>query len=102
MEDVKTKNKYGVDKKSIISLVIFLICILKYYLFNIIEIYPKYGNINRLVSWVLIMPLILTGLILSLKVIFNTFKNNDVKANILNIILVFPLLLFILYFFFYL
>ena len=102
MEKVITKNMYGIDKKSIISFVIFLFCILKYYFFNVIELYPKYGNVNRFVSWIVIMPLILIGLILSLKVIINTYKSNESKANILNIILVLPLLLFIIYFFFYL
>lgn len=102
MENVKINNKHGIDKNAIISFIIFIICILKYYFFNIIEIYPKYGNVNRLVSWILIMPLILIGFILSLKVIFNAFKSNDLKIRILNILLVLPLLFCIVYFFFYL
>jgi hypothetical protein len=86
--------------QSIIVFVIFLICILSYYLINIIGVIPVYGKENRLISWLIILPLTIIGLILSINVIFNTIKN--FRENFLYLVLVIPFLLYFVYFFIWL
>ncbi len=94
--DKLCKIKY----QSMIVLAIFLICILKYYLINIVEIIPVYGKGNRQISWLVILPLTIIGLILSINVIFNTIKN--FRENFLYLVLVIPFILYFVYFFIWL
>lgn len=94
---MKKLNK--IDKKALFSFIIFITCILKYYLFNVIQIYPIYGNINGLVSWLIILPLLLIGLFFSFKIIFKSVI--DFRNNIGNLLLSIPLIVFVISMFFF-
>ncbi len=83
--------------QSIVVFVIFLICTLRYYLINVFDLLPIYGKGNKLISWLIILPLTIIGLILSINVIFNTIKN--FRENFLYLVLVIPFLLYFVYFF---
>lgn len=92
MEKV-TNNKF----LSIVSFVIFLIGILKYYLINIREIIHPYSPLNRTISW-MIFPFVIMGILISLFVIFKEIKST--KASFVNILLSIPLIVYFIYFFF--
>ncbi len=82
---------------SILSFVIFLINMIKYYLINVEQLIYSYSPQNGLMSLIL-FPIIIIGLIFSLIVIVkNIFYN---KRSILNVILSMPLIIFFIYFFF--
>lgn len=104
------KNK-GTDCKSVqsgihkikisavISFILTIICLIKYYLFNILQVFPIYCKENRMVSWIIIFPAILIGSCLSLYVLFK-FKNQEKnKSYFFCVGLSLPMLILVLYFF---
>lgn len=66
-----------IKKKAILSFVAFVICLTKYYLFNVLQIFPIYGRENSIVSWFVIMPVILIGCCLALNIILNYFLKKE-------------------------
>ena len=91
METVNKKYKRN-EKRAIMSFAIFLLCVVKYFIFNYTDIFPKYGDINRIISWIIVIPLMCIGLILSINVIFTSKKLLDILLSI-------PLILLIIYVF---
>ena len=102
MEKVISIKNRKISVNSIISFFIFFICMLKHYFINILELVPKYGNINRMIGFLLILPLTIFGFVISAVVIFNNFKRLKSDFRIIEIILILPLLFFIYYFFIFL
>ena len=91
METVNKKYKRN-EKRAIMSFAIFLLCVVKYFIFNYTDIFPKYGDINRIISWIIVIPLMCIGLILSINVIFTSKKLLDILLSI-------PIILLIIYVF---
>lgn len=82
---------------AIISFVIFLVNMTKYYLINMEQLMYPYSPTNRLISYIM-LPIIFVGMLLSLIILFkNIFYS---KKNIINIFLSIPLIGFVVYFFF--
>ena len=82
---------------AIISFIIFLVNMTKYYLINVEQLIYPYSPTNRLISYIM-LPVIFIGMLLSLIVVFkNVFYS---KKNIINILLSIPLIGFVVYFFF--
>lgn len=81
----------------ITSFFIFTFCISKYLLIYIFEIIPKYGDLNRLISWLFILPLTIIGFLISVIILFKSHK--EIKTNYINILLVLPMIFYVLYFF---
>ena len=98
--DINIIAKMGKIVRPIVSLSIFTICILKYFLINILELVPKYGDINRVISWVFIFPLTIVGLIISMIILIKSIKN--LKSKWLDILLILPMILYVYYIFIYL
>jgi hypothetical protein len=90
-------EKISLKSIAIVSFSIFIINILKYYLINIEKLINPYGADNRLISFIM-LPIIGIGIILSIIVLVKGTKS--IKANILNMILSLPLIIFFIYFFF--
>lgn len=86
-------------RKSQLSFVIFVICLLKWVLVNVQGAIPVYGSMNRIISWIVFLPLIMVGLFFSLKVIFLSIKAQRHEGRITNLLLVSPLIFFIIFFF---
>ncbi len=86
-----------IRKQSIIVLSIFFVCALKYYLINILNVIPQYGSTSRLISWLVILPLTIIGIILSIIVIIEALKN--IKERFLYLIIIMPFILYFIYFF---
>lgn len=88
------------DPKALFSFIVFVFCMIKYLIFNVFELLPLYGKINKSISLFILSPLTLIALLLSITTLIISIK--DLKNNIFNIILSLPILLEIYYFFFYL
>ena len=84
-------------KKAVITFLIFIVCIAKYILVNLFEVIPRYGSTSRNITWFIIVPALIIGLILSISVIREDFKLK--RKNWINLILSLPILIFIFYFF---
>ncbi len=80
------------------TVVVFFICLLKYLVFNVWECFPVYGTLNRIISWVFILPLILYGLFLSIQIVAHNIKFK--KLRDFNNYLILPFIAFVVYFFF--
>lgn len=83
--------------KSILSFTLFLLCVTKYYLINYLQLIPVYGKSNRIISWLIIVPIMIIGSYLSVQVLYHSKKT--IKKYLLDIILVLPMLFLIFYFF---
>ena len=86
--------------RPIVSFSIFTICILKYFLINILELVPKYGDINRIISWVFFLPLTIVGFIISMIILIKSIKK--LKSKWLDILLILRMIFYVYYFFIYL
>lgn len=84
-------------KKAIISFLIFAASIIKYVLVNVMEVIPPYGSMNRSISWTIMLPLMIIGIVLSILVISGNIRSR--KVNLIDIALSLPILLFTIYFF---
>lgn len=89
-----------IRKQSLIVLLIFFICILKYYFVNILAVVPIYGSGNRLLSWIFILPITIVGLLICFNIIFKSIK--DIKNNYIDLIIILPFIIYFLYIFIYL
>ena len=91
-----------VNKNAIISFIIFIIVVLKDILVSFLEIIPERSPANRLISWLFILPLIIIGAVLSVKIIRESYlkKKNEGKQLLnINLILSLPALFCFLYVF---
>jgi hypothetical protein len=85
------------NRPAILSFVIFLIIVAKDILINELELLSPYGRENRLISWLLIMPLFFVGLFLSVSAIRKQLTSKSRFLNT-NTFLVLPMLLYSLWF----
>jgi hypothetical protein len=81
-----------IEKKSIFSFVVFLLCILKYYLINVRELFPKYGPENRMISWLIVLPFSMIAIWVSIKIFRKYYRKLSVPAAAINIFLCMPIL----------
>lgn len=86
--------KYKLTKNSIVVFLIFLFILIKYIIFNHLELFHPYGRLNKLISFYLIFPLLILGVGLTLMVIIKFLTNKE--KNVINLILTFPFILFII------
>ncbi len=99
------RKKYNNMRKEIIelssigSIIIFLVCMIKLVLINWFELLPIYGSTNRFISWFILLPLILIGVVLSIRVIKNYLPVSEKAFKSYNVILIIPLLLYSSYLF---
>lgn len=93
----KTNTKF--DIKAIFSFVTFLIVIIKYQIINVHHIIPTHGLPHFFISYLIIVPCVLTSLFLSIVTILMSFRKPI--FNLFNIALVCPLLLLMIYYFYF-
>jgi hypothetical protein len=89
-----------VNKKAVISFIIFIIAILKDILVSGLKIIPERGILNRSISWYFILPIIIVGTILSVIMIAENYKKKKNEGGIffdINLILSLPTLLCFMY-----
>jgi hypothetical protein len=87
--------------KAILSVVIFLIIIVKDFLVSYLELIPERSKVNRTISWFVILPLAFVGFIFSIQVIKETCLAKAKKNKrflTLNLCLSLPMLVWFLYF----
>ncbi len=89
-------KKEVIEIKSILSFLIFLLCIAKIFLINWFEILPIYSSTNRAISWGILLPLILIGCIWSITIV-KKYLSVSSNVGVYNLALVVPLLLYCLY-----
>jgi magnesium-transporting ATPase (P-type) len=97
---MQRKNLYY---NALISFIIFIIIVCKDILVSYIQIIPERSPLNRLISWLLILPFSIIGTILSIKVVkYYIFYWNDKHRILIDKILILslPILLYISYFIF--
>jgi len=82
--------------KSILVFFIFLLGLIKYILFNHLEVFNPFGKLNRLISWLLILPSFILGTYFTI-VVLKDFINQKEK-KIINLLMVIP---FVIFYFFY-
>jgi len=90
----------GQINKAIISLLIFFVIFTKDYLVSYLHIIPERSPLNRSISWFLILPLSILGVIFSIQIIRSKIleRKNEMKSVFdLNFILSLPCLLYVLY-----
>lgn len=85
-----------VKEKSFSVFLIFIVVLVKYILFNYLEIFHPYGKLNGLISWAIVLPLFILG---SYLVVMVLRDNLTTKKSIIDIVLVIPFILFFVYFF---
>ena len=85
-----------IKQKSVIVFLIFIVVLIKYILFNYLEIFHPYGKLNGLISWFVVLPLFILG---SYIVVMVLRDNLTTKKSIIDIMLVIPFILFFVYFF---
>jgi hypothetical protein len=83
-----------VEKKSIFSFVVFLLCILKYYLINVRELFPQYGLENRMISWLIVLPFSIIATWVSIKIFRKNYRKLSVPAAAINIFLCMPICIY--------
>jgi hypothetical protein len=99
MEKIRNNATLSHTIKAIIPLIVFLVCMAKYYLFNVLQVYPLYGPQNRTASWLIILPLTLIGLYFTILNCISFFKNRS-KENVILFLLSLPFIVYFVYFFF--
>jgi len=90
------------NRNALISFIIFIIILAKYILVNRVQIISPYGPGNRIISYLIILPLMLIGTFLSLRVIkknYLTSTNSDKPFFDIYLILSIPCLFWFLYIF---
>lgn len=88
------------NKNAIISIVSFAVVILKDIIVSYFEIIPERSAVNRIISWVFILPLIIISAILALRAIREEYlkkKNRGESFLNINLILSLPALFGFLY-----
>ena len=86
---------------TLFSLFVFIILISKDILVSCLHLIPERSPTNRLISWVVILPLSIVGIILSIRVIRYYLRHWLDKRTIpidLTLLLLLPFLLYILYY----
>ncbi len=88
--------------KSIFSFVIFLLVLLKDFIVSYLDLIPERSRTNRTISWFIILPLVVVGVVFSLQVIKEIYLAKSSKKDRfldLTFYLSLPMLIMILYFF---
>ena len=91
-----------IKTRAVISFSIFVIIILKDFLVSYLKIIPERSPLNRDISWFIILPLSILGVIFSVQIIMGNFykKTNEKKRIVdINFLLSLPCLLYCLFFF---
>lgn len=90
----------NLNRKALLSFVIFCIDLTKDILVSDLRIIPVRSQLNRSISWFFILPITLIGIIFSIQFFRNKYIKN-VKANNreldVNTFLALPIFLYILY-----
>jgi hypothetical protein len=91
----------GLNKKAIASFVIFIIVFLKDILVSGMQIIPVRSPLNRAISWLVIAPGALIGVVLSIQVIRAGYlrkKNGGSRLFDISTIFALPLLIYVSFF----
>jgi hypothetical protein len=89
-----------VNKKALASFIIFCVVLTKDVLVNDLKLIPVRSPANRLVSWFIILPITIIGIIFSIQFFkIKYFKNNKAKDRqfAVNVFLAIPILLYAIY-----
>lgn len=90
----------NINRKALVSFIIFCIVLTKDILVSDLKLIPVRSPTNRLISWFIVLPITIIGIIYSIQFIKNRYFRN-VKANNhhidINIFLALPILLYVLY-----
>ena len=84
-------------KNSRIVLIIFFLVLIKDILFNYLEVFNPYGKLNRLVSYLLILPLFIIGSYLTMKILKKFVNPNE--RNVIDLLMVIPFVLLLVFYF---
>lgn len=90
----------NINRKALVSFIIFCIVLTKDILVSDLKIIPVRSPLNRAISWFIILPITVIGIIYSTQFIINRyFKNAKVNNRQLdvNTFLALPILLYVLY-----
>lgn len=93
-------GQININKKAIISFLIFIVILTKDYLVSYLHIIPERSPLNRSINWFLILPLSILGVIFSIQIFRSKFleRKYEKKSVIdLSFILSLPCLLYVLY-----
>jgi hypothetical protein len=91
---------FGINKKAFISFIFFCIIVLKDFLIGDLKIIPIRSPTNRMISWFVILPIFIIGLIFSIQFFYNLYFNRIIlprNRRVLNIFFALPILLYIIY-----
>jgi hypothetical protein len=85
----------NINRKALMSFIIFCIVLTKDILVSDIKIIPVRSPLNRAISWFIILPITIIGIIYSIQYIKNRcYKNTKLDINIFFAL---PLLVYVLY-----
>ncbi len=70
-------TKIKIDKKALLSFIIFIIAISKDFLVTFLKIIPERSPLNRQISFYFILPCLLLGLIFSLLFFYEMYKKKS-------------------------
>ncbi|MBX3241947.1 MAG: hypothetical protein KIT80_13245 [Chitinophagaceae bacterium] len=85
--------------KANLSFIFFIVIVIKDVLVSVFKVIPERSPANRLISWFIIVPLTVIGIIFSIQVIKTSFLQRKNKPIInKNVILSLPILFLGLYF----
>lgn len=88
---MNTKRRTTLKAK--LSFIFFIIIVIKDVLVSVLKVIPERSPANRLISWFIIVPLMVVGIIFSIQVIKNNLSEGKIKPAInKNIILSLPIL----------
>lgn len=87
----------SVNRKALTSFIIFCIVLLKDVLVSDLKLIPVRAPINRLISWLFILPITIIGIVFSIQVIRKKYLNRDDHFLDINLFLALPILLYVLY-----
>ncbi|KMQ61330.1 hypothetical protein ACM46_14935 [Chryseobacterium angstadtii] len=90
-------EKINIRNLAILSFIIFLLNFSAFVFIDILEFIKPYSSFNKRISFFILFPLNVIGIIISFAVII---KNTINKGKIFYTLLCFPLLLILFYFFF--
>lgn len=84
-------------RPGVFSLICFFLCISKYWLFNYLEMFSP--PIDRAISWYVILPVCIAGVIFTAFSVFRIFKKQT-NHKYLDVVLSTPFVILFVYFIF--
>jgi hypothetical protein len=89
-----------INKKVLVSFIFFCIIFIKDILISDLKIIPIRSPTNRMLSWFVILPIFIVGLLFSIQYLYKTFlRNRDFNDNkkYINVLLAIPMILYLIY-----